>query len=376
MIGARRRTPRVRQFSAAIALAMAVPAACGAEAEPRNAEAEPRPRVVVVIGAPGTDKYAAMFRDWAKAWRTAAEAGGAQFTLIGADSPAMSLEETPVELELSLPAAKSIEAAPGETANAVPVADDRVRLQDLLAVQAERADADVLWLVLIGHGTFDGDVAKFNARGPDVSAKELGEWLKPIPAPVAIINCTSGSGPFIPVASGPGRVVIAATKSGFELNFARFGKYLAAAIGDVAADLDKDGQTSLLEAYLTACRGVAEFYQKDQRLATEHALLDDNGDGLGTPAAWFRGVRATQRAKQGAALDGLRAHQLHLVRSDSESDMPPTVRARRDELELELAALRDQKAKLGAEAYYSELEPLLVELARLYWPADREASSE
>jgi hypothetical protein len=340
----------------ALALAMAARSACGDEPETNDASAETsQPRVVVVIGAPGTDEYAAMFRKWADAWRDAAKAGNAQFTLIGADSPAT-------------PAA---EAAPAGDADAVPVADDRTRLQDLLAVHAERTDANALWLVLIGHGTFDGDVAKFNLRGLDVSAKELGEWLKPIAAPVAIINCTSASAPFLPAASGPNRVVIAATKSGFELNFARFGQYLAQAIGDVAADLDKDGQTSLLEAYLTACRGVTEFYQEDQRLATEHALLDDNGDGLGTPAAWFRGVRATQRAKEGAALDGLRAHQFHLVRSEAESDMPPEARSRRDELEMNLAALRDKKAELGDDAYYEQVEQLLVDLARLYMPAEQ-----
>jgi hypothetical protein len=374
MIGAQQNSTRVTRLGAAVAIALAMLArAAWAEVDDSsNAETEAsRPRVVVVIGAPGTDEYAAMFRDWAEAWRAAADVGGAQFTLLGADapSPSASPEITAVELELELkPEADGVHVA--------PIADDRVRLQDLLAVHAERPDADVLWLVLLGHGTFDGDVAKFNLRGPDVSANELGEWLKPIETSVALINCASASAPFLPAVAGPNRIVIAATKSGFELNFARFGKYLADAIGDAAADLDKDGQTSLLEAYLTACRGVAEFYESDQRLATEHALLDDNGDGLGTPAAWFRGVRATQRAKEGAALDGLRAHQLHLVRSDRESDMPSEVRERRDELELELAALRDKKTELGEDAYYEQLEPLLVELARLYAPDGRDASAE
>ena len=172
--------------------------------------------------------------------------------------------------------------------------------------------------MLIGHGTFDGHTAKFNLRGPDVTAEELAEWLKPLKRPLAVINCASASAPFINRLAGENRVVITATKSGDEQNFARFGQYISAAIADPAADLDKDGQVSLLEAYLTACRQVAEFYEQEARLATEHALLDDNGDGLGTPAAWFRGLRATQRAKDGAALDGTRAHQFHLVASDRE----------------------------------------------------------
>ena len=54
-----------------------------------------------------------------------------------------------------------------------------------------------LWLVLIGHGTFDGHTAKFNLRGPDVSATDLAEWLAEMKRPLAVINCASSSSPFI-----------------------------------------------------------------------------------------------------------------------------------------------------------------------------------
>ena len=161
--------------------------------------------------------------------------------------------------------------------------------------------------------------------------------------------------------------MVAATKSGYELNYARLGGYISTAILDPAADLDKDGQTSLLEAFLSASAGVAEFYEQEARLSTETALLDDNGDGLGTPGAWFRGIRATRRAKDGASTDGSRAHQFHLIPSRQERTMPAEVRARRDELEAAVAKLRDSKGEgVPEEEYYAKLEPLLVELARLY----------
>jgi hypothetical protein len=297
--------------------------------------------VIVVVGAPGTDEYGAAFDAWAAKWRDAAEKGGAEFALIGG-------EESDTE------------------SKADAAVDDRTRLKKLLDERAKPNDADSLWLVLIGHGSFDGETAKFNLRGPDVALKELAEWLTPIKSTVAVIDCTSASAPLVDAASGPNRIVITATKSGHELNYARFGQYLAEAIASSAADLDKDEQTSLLEAYLTACRGVAEFYESDARLATEHALLDDNGDDLGTPAAWFRGLRATKRAKEGTSLDGLRAHQLHLVRSERESKLPPQVRERRDEIEREIAALRERKAELAEDAYYARIEPMLLELAQLY----------
>jgi hypothetical protein len=224
--------------------------------------------------------------------------------------------------------------------------------------------------VLIGHGTFAGQTAKFNLRGPDVAADELAEWLRECRRPLAVINCSSASGPFLNALSAPGRVVITATKSGHEANYARFGDYLSRAIGDQQADLDKDEQTSLLEAYLLAARQVGEFYKLDGRLATEHALLDDNGDRQGIPADWFEGVQPTRKAQGNAPLDGYRAHQWHLVPSPRERVLPAELRRQRDELELAVIELREQKPQLVEEDYYSRLELLLLKLAELYRQAD------
>ena len=190
--------------------------------------------------------------------------------------------------------------------------------------------------------------------------------MKPDKRPLAVINCASASGPFINALSAPGRVIITATRSGNELNATRFGTYFARAIADPAADLDKDGQTSLLEAYLFASRQVAQFYKESGRLATEHALVDDNGDGLGTPADWFRSVRAVKTAANGKSVDGVRAHQMHLVRSETEQDLSPAARARRDELEKKLSDLRLRKGSLEEKEYYRQTEGILLEIAKLY----------
>ena len=297
------------------------------------AESDDRPCVVIVVGAPGAAEYKGQFERWARLWQAAAAKAGAE----------------------------SIRSARSEPEGVT----DRERLHSVLAEQS-KPSRQPLWIVLIGHGTYDGREAKFNLRGPDVTDVELADWLSAVKRQVVVINCASSSGPFINRLSGPNRVVVTATKSGFEMNFARFGQYLAEAIADASADLDKDGQVSLLEAYLTAGSRVEEYYRARSQLASEHALLDDNGDKLGTPASWFKGVRATQRAKDGAALDGIRAHQLHLIPSDRERDMPVEVRQRRDELESSIADLRDQKEKLKDDEYYARLEKLMVELARLY----------
>ena len=223
-----------------------------------------------------------------------------------------------------------------------------------------------IWIVMLGHGTFDGRQAKFNLRGPDLTAEQLAQWLKPFQRTLIIVNCASASSPFMNQLAGENRVIITSTKSGYQYNFARFGAYISQTIGDARADLDKDGQTSLLEAYLMASSRVDEFYRQESRLATEEALLDDNGDGLGTPASWFRGVRAVKKPKDDGLVDGTRAHQLHLVRTQQEQNMPAELRARRDELEKQLAALRETKAQLEDDQYYERLLPVMIELAQLY----------
>jgi hypothetical protein len=287
------------------------------------------PSVLIVVGAPGEEEFGEMFDEWANQWKEACGKAELKATWVAG---------TPNDFEL-------------------------VRSN---LVQEAANERDEFWLIFIGHGTFDGKEPKFNLRGPDLSATELADWLKSFRRPVAIVNCASASGAFLAKLSAPNRIVITATRSGHEQNFARFGGFISKAVGDRKADVDKDGQTSLLEAYLTASRQVAEFYKTEGRLATEHSLLDDNGDGLGTPADWFRGIRAVKRARDGAALDGLRAHQFHLVRSDSEQKMAPELRTKRDAIELQIARLRDNKIGLPEDEYYRQLEPLLLELARLY----------
>jgi hypothetical protein len=291
-----------------------------------------RPQVIIVVGAEGTSEYGEQFRTWGKRWWEGAKKGQA--------------------------AAKVIGLSPAAEDDA-----DRKQLEELLSKSVE--EKSPLWLIFIGHGTFDGKVAKFNLRGDDVSAGDLSQWLKDHDRPLAVIDCTSCSGPFLSELSGKNRVVITATKSGHEYNFARFGDYLSQAILDPKCDLDKDDQTSLLEAYLFASAQVREFYKTEARLATEHALLEDNGDRLGTPAEWFQGLRPTKAAKDGAQLDGSLARTFVLVPAEREEKLPEDVRARRDELEKQLAALRGRKKELDEAAYFAELEQVLVELARL-----------
>jgi hypothetical protein len=202
-----------------------------------------KPTVVVAVGAPGEPEFAEQFREWSERWRAVATKADAEFELIG----------------------------DGDDSNA----SDHEQIQSLLAKEVQHG-SDPLWLILIGHGTFDGQSAKFNLRGQDLTADDLGEWLDRCNRPLAIIDCSAASAPFLNRLSKDNCIVITATKSGEEQNFAHFGQYLVAAIAEERADIDKDGQVSLLEAYLIACRDLEEYYKQDavfaQRSARRKAL--------------------------------------------------------------------------------------------------------
>ena len=294
--------------------------------------AEEKTSVIIVPGAGGEAEYSTLFAKWAGNWKDACDKAGADARTIGLDEKA----------------AQSLEQL-------------RTALHD-----EPKDGANELWIVLLGHGSMDGADAKFNLTGDDLSASEFAAMLAPFHRPLVLINCFSSSGAFLTPLAAPGRIVVTATRNGTERNFSRFGKYFSEAMGDASADLDQDGQISVLEAWLMAAQRTAAFYKEEGRIATEHSLLDDNGDGKGTPADFFRGVRVVKKAKDGTPPDGLRANQVHLLRNPEERALSAETRAERDTLEIELVRLRETKAEKPEDVYFRELEALLLKIAHLY----------
>lgn len=293
--------------------------------------------VVTVLGVSGADEYGKKFSAVAKEWEQAGKRGKVRMVEVG--------------------------GKPDDSEKTV-----REHLREVIAAEIERG-ASALWLVLIGHGTFDGRETKFNVRGADFTDGDLAEWLKPFKGTLVVVNTASSSAPFVKALAGENRVIITATKSADEIFYPRFGEYFARAIGGLAtADLDQDGQVSLLEAFLYAGHEVKVFFEKEGRIATEHALLDDNGDQRGVRVEEFEGVVAIQSGKEkdGVGPDGERAHQLHLVPNELEALMPEKYRLRRDDLERRVKALRRKRGEMEEEAYYRDLEALLLEIARIY----------
>ncbi|MEC9003042.1 MAG: hypothetical protein VX644_06690, partial [Planctomycetota bacterium] len=91
-----------------------------------------------------------------------------------------------------------------------------------------------------------------------------------------------------------------------------------------------------------------------------------NGDTLGTPANWFRGVIGQQKARGANQLDGLRANQFHIIASDEEKKLSVEQRKQRNDLERQLTELREKKTELADQEYFQSLETICLELARLY----------
>jgi hypothetical protein len=286
-------------------------------------EAQRDVEVLIVTGAPGEEEYAKKFEKQVTTWKAACENSGIAVQVIGKD----------------VHDAEALEAA---------------------LKKAATKSAGQFWMVLIGHGTFDNREVKFNLRGPDVTAKQFATWCQPIQRELIFIDGGSSSAGFLQPLSGKNRIIVTGTKSADEVYYTRFGEFFAPAIaGDLAADLDQDKQVSILEAFRHASKLAAEFYEKEERISTEHALLEDNGDGVGTRSEVF-----SKEAKD--IKDGARAGQVALVLSEEELKLTDAQRAKRDELERKLETLKTKRVEMNEESYYAELEALLRQLADVY----------
>lgn len=229
-------------------------------------------------------------------------------------------------------------------------------LASIATIAARARPGDVVLMILLGHGSQQGDTPQLNLPGPDLSASELAAALAALgKQTTVIVNAASASGGFLPVLSAPGRVVITATKSGFERNATTFGDWFTKALTTDQADGDKNGRVSIAEAYAFARREVARSYQVGKRLLTEHAQLDDDGDGKGTGDLAPTG-------------DGGLAKTITFALTADPAAADPRLApliAERRQLEASVIALRGRKPAMDSTAYDRELERLLLRLAEV-----------
>lgn len=224
---------------------------------------------------------------------------------------------------------------------------------------------DAFVLMLIGHGSYDGNDYKFNIPGPDYSGTELAALCDRVPATrQLVVNTTSASGGSLLALQKPKRAVIAATKAGSERNATVFARYWVEALRDAAADGDKNEVVSALEAYRYADRKTVEFYETNKRLSTEHAVLEDTGSG--------EAVRAPSTANG----QGLLAASFPLLRIGSAQRAAADPAKRRlleqkEQLEQKIDKLKYEKAAMALEDYRKQMSAALLELARLQEELDK-----
>jgi hypothetical protein len=261
----------------------------------------------------------------------------------------------------------SLKKAGGETTIVTLQAPTRDAIRAKFTEIARQAKTgDALVVMLIGHGSFDGQEYKFNLPGPDISGAELASLLDKIPASrQCVVNMTSASGGSLDFLRKPNRVVIAATKAGSEKNATVFARYWAEALRDPAADVDKNESISALEAYHFAQHKTTEFYDTQKRLATEHSVLEDTGKGN------------AQRDPKTDTGEGKLAAAFPLVRlgANAAAARDPNKRPlleKKEQLEQAIDKLKYDKAALPADVYKKQLTQLLLELAQTQEALDKQ----
>ncbi len=234
----------------------------------------------------------------------------------------------------------------------------KANLETKLRALAQTKPDDELVLMLIGHGTFDDREYKLALPGPDISATELSQLLDKIPARQLIVDMTTSSGGAIPLLQKSKRVIIAATKAGTEKSsVAIFPRYWIEALQDPATDADKNDSISALEAFRYAQAKVTKFFETQNRLATEHAVIEDTGKGDGVKDP------STDNG------EGRVANSFVLVRLGASATLAKdpaklALLKHMEDLDAQIDELKYEKASKDAAQYRRELQMLMIDRAQ------------
>ncbi len=285
---------------------------------------------VIVSGASGGEKYAGQMTTWRNDLR-AALVDRYQFK---PEFVKMLVDET---------------AASGEKGTA-----DNVRKM-FTEIKKAATKEDFVFVVMLGHGTYDGDVAKFNLVGPDLTAKDWTDLLGGIQGRLTLVNTTEASFPFLESLTAKGRVVITATDSAAQKYATVFPEYFVKAMKEASTDLDKNGRTSIFEVFQAASAAVKQHYEQRGQLTTERALLDDNGDG--------KGKEATAEGPDGgiariAYLDS------EVVAANASPELAGLIK-RRQALEQQAEEHKQLKGVMPDAEWNTQFEKVMLELAQV-----------
>lgn len=315
-----------------VVMAVLVPVAAAAQTPPASPPSRDGRWAIVVSGASGGAAYAEQLAGWRQAIQAALTS---RFGFVPAQIVQL-VDETARE-------------------SGTPATAENVR-KVFTTLRGQVGKDDLVLIVLLGHGTFDGQQAKFNLVGPDLTANDWAVLLGGLPGRQVIVNTTEASAPFLEALAARGRIVITATETAAQRYATVFPEYFVKALGDVQSDLDKNGRTSIWELFASSSGAVARHYTERAQLTTERAMLSDTGDKAGVQATVTAGPVGTA------------ARSFYLDRDVAAESADPAVRAlidRRRALETEAEAHIQKKPGADPAAWAAEFERLMIELSRV-----------
>jgi Peptidase C13 family len=308
--------------------------------------------LVILTGIPGEEEYRQKFHDWSMSMRRSA------------------IDHYGLSQDHVFYLGASPELAP-DAIYAKSAKENVVALFKKLEHTVRPGDQ--LYVLLIGHGSYDEGEPRFNLPGPDLTAADFEALLAPFTEQqIVFVDTTSASGGFLAPLAKKNRVLVTSTKSGFERNESQFGGYFVEAYSG-GADFDKNQRVSVLEAFEYARKKVDGYYSEENLLKTEHAQLDDDGDAKGIGEAAEPGNAGTP-AEKAQNKDGALAGATYLMGAAAlaEGIAPEAVAAdpelarlveNKRDLEGRVEALKLQKESMPEPMYMEELEKILLELA-------------
>lgn len=247
-----------------LALVSLIAGVCAPDALDPNVATENGERwAVILVGLGGDQEHETLFRETAATWQ-------------------MWLTETlafPADHVLRLPAQRTEKDEP-----ALPLTANSIRAT-FADLSTKLKANDTLWVFTLGHGNYDGKRGWFHLAGRDPSDEDFARWLSDVPCREQVLWLThSSSGWFMKGLARPGRIVITATAADDESNETEF-PYALATVTEQSPELldeDRDGNVSIAELFTATTKEVQKRFKSDKRLPTEHAQIDDDGDGRGT----------------------------------------------------------------------------------------------
>ncbi len=203
-------------------------------------------------------------------------------------------------------------------------------------------DDDRAVIYLVGHGSYDGRDYKFNIPGLDITTEDLLNIMDSLPGQNHfLLNTSSTSGALLEPLANEDRILVTATRSGNEQNATYFGEYFVAALSSEDADLNKNNNISIEEAFSFAQRQVEEFFESQGQLATEHAELSGEG------AAQFTLAR------------------INPLTVSTENPRLAELQEQSLDIDREIESLQLRRGELSNQVYIEQLQELILQSARI-----------